>query len=163
MKTFNNFLEQDENVSISNIGGQNTEKNLLINAGKELFYIALQHPASFRIIFAYRPCERLEAPYCRMSAFLFSARSGVENKRGIEKWIEYSIYRVMQNAISNACLVNIARLGIRNTERMIRSMSIYLARKIFMKRDKILKSARGYENEARKVVMYFAYEIGRDV
>ena len=61
-----------------------------------------------------------------MRALPCAAGVGVVYKSFVEKWIQFSIYRVMQESVAYAGFVDVAWLGIGYIESVISAMPISL-------------------------------------
>ena len=126
MKTPDDFSEEPKNVCIVDVSLNGVEENRMINVGKELSYVAFQHPDGAGMVSGNFGRKLLETIDRAMCAFSFTAGIRVENKLAVEEWIQDSINSMMHEAISNRCLVNISRLRIIDLEGVISTVFIGL-------------------------------------
>ncbi len=69
-----------------------------------------------------------------MRSFIEAAGIGVGNEGAVEMGIEDAIDGVVQESVANSCFVDIAGLGVADTEMRVRTMTICACGEICMKR-----------------------------
>jgi hypothetical protein len=106
---------------------ENIQKNLLVNGGKEFFNVAFEHPAGFGIILTRFPKVSLNLSVGFVRTFIQTTRIGVMNKSFVEVWVQDSIDRMMKQSISNCGLMNVSRLGVRDVESVVATVTVGFA------------------------------------
>jgi len=144
-KTFYNFSEEGYYIAIWNGAFQNIKKCAMVNAREELADIAFQDPDSFCVVAARLARETSEAIQRFIRSFSHSAGIGVGDECLVEKWVEFPVKCVVQQAVTDNGLVNVAGLRIAYIERSVRPMVIYVRNKIAMQENYIVhKSERKF-------------------
>lgn len=69
------------------------------------------------------PGVELEAVDCPVRSLFYSARIRVRYPRSVEKWIEFSIERVVHESVAHRSFVNVARLRITDFECVVGSVA----------------------------------------
>lgn len=104
----------------------------MVYRGKELPYVAFEHPNRARVIMRYLIGKGAKAIYRLVPAFISSARVRVGNESPIKKWVELAVERVMQQTVSHARLMYVPWLWVGNVERLIRRMFVCFGSKVSM-------------------------------
>lgn len=118
-ETLYNPREQPENSLIRNVFLQNSKQYSLINRGKKLAYVALQHPCGTGMVLAHDTSERPKAVHRFMRSLPHSAGIRVKNKFFIKEWVECAVDCVMQQPVTHACLVYVAGFGVRYVKMVV--------------------------------------------
>lgn len=73
-----------------------------------------------------------------MGAFAVSAGERVSYKCSVEEWIEFAVQGVVQESISDACLVNVSRFWVVYLEWLVRAVSICSGLECFVQRQDVV-------------------------
>src|SRR3989344_883727 len=122
--TANNFPQQPTHIGVNDSLFKNSEQNGMINGVKKLPYVALQHPALFRSIFALGPEHISYALDAFMRALAHAARERGRDKGRFKNRIDYSKNGVMQDAVPHRRLVYPAALRIVHPKSVIRPVLV---------------------------------------
>ena len=78
----------------------------MVNVLKKLSDVAFQNPAGFGVILADFTGEGAKTIDGFMRTLVFSAGKGIDDKGSVKKWIEFSVNRVVQEAVAYARFVD---------------------------------------------------------
>jgi len=121
---FHNFCQKPKRVSVSNSLLEDAEQNGMINGVKKLPYVALQHPALFRSIFALGSEHISYALDPFMCALAHAAGERGRDKGRFKNWIDYSKNGVVQDAVPHRRLVYPAALWVVHPKSVIRPVLV---------------------------------------
>src|SRR3989344_346063 len=122
--TANNFPQQPTHIGVNDSLFKNSEQNGIINGIKKLLYVALQHPALFRSIFALCSEHISYALDPFMRALAHAARERGRDKGRLKNRIDYSKNGMVQDAVPYRCLVYPAALRIVYPKSVARSVLV---------------------------------------
>lgn len=128
-----NLLKEPERIFIVDSATENIHQNLVIDIGKKLPNVALEHPRRARVIPGGRTRELPKAIHCFVRPFPFAAGIGVVNEQAIKKRIELPVESVVHQTILHGCFMNMAWFGIVDAEGVVRAMPIRLLLQLLVK------------------------------
>ena len=114
----------------------------MINAGKEFSNVAFQHPARVSIVSTYFSEIGTETVTSTVGSLPQATGIRVRNEGGIEKWIQFTINRVAEEAVTDVGFVNIPLLGVTDPEVLISAVNICVALQILMQRQNVVHETR---------------------
>lgn len=114
----------------------------MVNVCKKLFYITFKCPHGLCVIFADSPIILPKLFYGFMRALTQSTRIRIRYKCSVKKWIQFSIYRAMKQAVANFCLMNIPWFRVGDVKSVIRAMPIGFLFKLVMQKKNIVHKSQ---------------------
>ncbi len=119
-KAGDDIRKQLEQMLIFHRPRHSRHQESMIDGGKELPDIALEHPDGPGAIAAQFPNQLLETLHGTMSSFPFAAGIGIIDEALLEDRFDHTVNGMMQHAIPYRGLMDIARLRIRNDKVYVR-------------------------------------------
>lgn len=98
----------------------------MVNRGKELTYVALQHPAGANMIFGDFASVGAKPVHRAVRTLACATRVGVGYETRVEVRIEYAVYGVMQQTVAHTSLVDIAWFRVRYAEVLVAAVAVSL-------------------------------------
>lgn len=84
----------------------------MVNAGKKLFDVAFEHPASAGVILAHLVSKAAKTVKRFVRPLAQTARERVGNKGLVVKGVKNAIDGAVEQAVAESCFVDLARLGV---------------------------------------------------
>src|SRR4030043_2252761 len=103
---------------------QNIQQNAVVYAGKVLFDVACERPASAGMVAGCAICEGTETVQRPMASFSDLAGEGVGDEPSGEEGIERAIHRMMQKPVADRCLADVAGFGVIDAKTMVGAMGV---------------------------------------
>jgi hypothetical protein len=107
-------------------------ENSVVNGGKKLPYVTFEHPHRARMIAGHLIGIGAKLVDSFVPSFPFSTRIRGRDKGIVKKWIQFSVERMVEQAVSHVCFVDITWLGVRDIKCLIWGMSVSLCGKCLM-------------------------------
>lgn len=119
-----NLTQKPHRISIPNSFFEGREQDRVTNRVEELPHVALERPASSRIVATFRAKHTRHACHSFMRPFSDPAGIRGRNKSRLEDRVQRSEYSVMQNPVAHHCLVYPAALWVVDPKAAIRAVLI---------------------------------------
>ena len=118
---------------------EDTHKDGLVHRCKELANIALQDPARAGIVLAYLISKAPETLHRLVRPLPHSAGIRIGNKDGVKEGVELAIEGMVEEAVANGGLMDVAWFRVGDLESMVAAMSVDLAREIALEVEDIVR------------------------
>lgn len=115
-----NHLDERQDVRIADLSFDDFEEDLVIYVIEEFPHVAFQRKRRSRMITADLPDVSVELLHSSMGAFTFPARIRISDEFSVENLIQYSEQGLIENAITDASLVDVTQFRIADIERYVR-------------------------------------------
>lgn len=117
---------------------KNFEKYVVVYRSEEFSDIAFQDPARSRIVPAHRAEKCLEPAHRLVRPLAEPAGIRIVDEALVEIRIEHAIDRMMKQAVTHACLVNVSRLRVGDVERVVAAVAIRFRFQVRVERQDIV-------------------------
>ena len=109
----------------------------MVDVREELFDVAFQHPTRASVVLGHLIGELLEAVHCFVCSLPYAAGVGVGDECCIEEWVENAIYGVVQEAVADTCLVDVAGFWVGNAKVMVGAVAVGFAFEVAVERENV--------------------------
>ena len=111
--------EEPDDVYVDNTLFKNKREALLVYRGKELSDVTFQDLYRRGVVLGDRVRENIEAFHRFMSSLFLPARERVRDEGLVEERVKLAIQSMVQETVTNARLVDAARLRVRDVECLV--------------------------------------------
>ncbi len=126
------IFKEPNDAFIGDVFIDNPQQNIVFDGREELPHIALQYPSYLPMVLR-RLARKLGKPIQRpMRALAQPARKRISDEDAVERLIELSINRTVNDPVRNGCFMDIPFLWVKNDKRFIGRMTISHCFQTFM-------------------------------